>query len=568
MAMRFGPERRNTIPRADLSGHHGFTESRERSRRRSPSRLLWLAFAPICFPPILLADIQMPSAPQSNAPRLELLDAVRLTLEKDPAVQIQKKQLLIAQGAVESASGQFDPTFNAAISSGITRTPLSASQQVQNDLPAGFQVLQQESTTYQMGLNKEFRSGVSVGSSVAITRLADNANQQTPVNVSQVVFDINVPLLRGLGRTVAGAPERVAHLNADAAALDLRQTTAARVFNTVSAYWNCWAAERQVEVLRDSTNRSRRLLDDLTALVRASEFPSADLAQANADHEEKEADLLANEQQFSDARQALGLAMGLEKGELLHTPLPAPEFLEPPASLPTLGFVTDTWLQQTLLRRSDYQSALKAEQASAVLLVVARNGTKPQLDLNLQAGYTGLDAGPQFQRFPGALDPWSTPGPNLLGTLRLDLPIGRHAALGLLAQRDAARDQASIRSRDLARNIASSLENSLTELESVARELRRLDVAVQGCRQAVTNEMAKLKLGHSTVVDQITVADRCSNTLVKQIQARARYATAVVRLRYESGLLVPADRPLPASISSADLLTPLTFDGWPPPASH
>ena len=545
--MRFGPERRNAIPRADLHG--------------------WLVMALLGLPWPMMGEQSSASA-ALNPPRLGLLEAVKLTLEKDPVVQMQKKQILIAQGAAESAAGQFDTTFDTEITSGITRTPLTASQKIENGLPSSFQVLQQESTTYQMGLNKQLRSGVTLGSSVGITRLVDNANQQTPADVGQVVFDINVPLLRGLGRTVVGAPERVAHLNAEAAALDLRQTTATRVFNTVSAYWSCWAAEREVEVLRDSNERSRRLLDHLTELVKANEFAAADLAQAQADHEEKEADLLADEQQFYNARQALGLAMGLGTSELPGTPLPETNSLAPPNSLRTVGSLGDTWLRMSLQRRSDYQSALKAEQASVVLLVLAQNNVKPQLDLNLQVGYTGLDSGGQFQRFPGALDPWSTPGPNLLGTLRLALPIGNHAAQGVLAERDAARDQASIRSRDLARNIASALESSLMEMEAAVRELHRLDLAVQVSQKAVSNEIEKLQLGHSTVVDQIIVADRFSNTRLKRALASARYATAVVRLRYESGMLVPADVPMPASITSADLLTPLTFDGWPPPPNR
>ncbi len=547
MAMRLGPERGDAIPRTALC-----------------VRLLLVLLGS----PWQTAGDPSSAYPAPDPPRLGLIEAVKFTLENDPLVQMQKKQILVAQGAAESAAGQFDPTFNAGVGSGITRTPLTASQLAQNGLPTNFLVLQQESTTYQMGLNKQLRSGVTLGSSVAITRLTDNGNQEIPANVGQVVFDINVPLLRGLGRTVVDAPEDMARLNAEAAALDLRQITATRVFNTVSAYWSCWAAERQMEVLRESAGRSQRRLDDLNALVRAEEFPAADLAQARADHEEKEADLVADEQQFYDARQALGLTMGLRTGELPGTPLPATHFFAPPEAFETRGILGETLVPRSLQRRSDYQSALKTEQVSALALAVAHDNVRPQLDLNLQAGYTGLDSGGQFRRFPGGLDPWSTPGPNLLGTLRLTFPFGNHAARGLLAQRDAEREQASIHSRDLARNIAAALEGSLMQVEAAVHELQRLDLAVQNCQQAVDNETDKLKLGHSTVVDQITIADRFSNTRIKRILARARYATAVVRVRYESGLLIPADSPLPACITSADLTTPVTFEGRPPPPNR
>src|SRR6185369_12394197 len=116
---------------------------------------------------------------------------------------------------------------------------------------------------------------------------------------------------------------------------------------------------------------------------------------------------------------------------------------------------------------------------------------------------TGVDQGSQFQRFFGAIDPWLTPGPNVLGTLRLGFPIGNRSARGLLAQRNAALEQAMLRSDDLARNITSAVRTSLAQLESAVAEVNRLDVAFRSYKQAVTNEIDKLSLGRSTVLDQI-----------------------------------------------------------------
>ncbi len=492
--------------------------------------------------------------------RLLLIDAVRSTLQKDPNIQVQEQQVALTRGAAQGAAGQFDPVLDTAISAGRERTPLSNSQGPQDELLKGIEALKQDTVSYRLGLNKQFRSGITAGPAVQLSRVSDNANQEVAANVAQVVFVINVPLLRGLGRSAVEAPERAAKLNAEGADLDLRQITATRIFNTVAAYWNCLAAEKQLEVLRESAARTESLLTNLTELVRTGELPAADVDQADADLAEKQADVRAGEQDLYDARQTLGLALGLGSSQLASTPLPGEDFPTPPTAGVPRTVANDTLIQGCLKRRPDYQSSRKTELSTEALLVGARNNVKPQLDLNLQVGYTGLDEGNDYWRFFAAADPWATPGANVLGTLRLAFPIGNRAARGLLAQRVAAREQAALRSGDLGRTITSAVRSSLAQLESAVVEWRRLEASFKSYQKAVSSEAEKMTLGNSTVLDQITIADRWTSMRLKQIEVKARYAIAVVRVRYESGLLVSAQAPLPASIVSADLTNPPVFE--------
>jgi outer membrane protein TolC len=246
--------------------------------------------------------------------------------------------------------------------------------------------------------------------------------------------------------------------------------------------------------------------------------------------------------------------------------LPGEDFPSPPGKQPTTGVGDEAFVLGSLNRRADYQSSLKMEQANDTLLVAARNNVKPQLDFSLQAGYTAVDQGSEYWRFFSAADPWASPGANVLGSLRLTFPIGNRAAKGLLAQRSAALEQATLRSQDLARTITSAVRTSLAQLHSAILEWGRLELSFKNYQAAVTNEAEKMKLGNSTVLDQITIADRWTNMRLKQIQVKARYATAVVRVRYESGLLVSALTPTPAIIYSADLMTaPVLSGGNPSP---
>lgn len=496
-----------------------------------------------------------PKAPSPLPARLGLMEAVRNTLERDPNIQLQERQVDVAQGILENAAGQFDPTFDTALSQGWTHTLVPSNGRIGTSPRADLVTLVEDVTSYRLGLSKQLRSGPTIAPSLELTRLADNQDRQRAANMARVTFAFKVPLLRGAGAKAVAAGERAAKVQREAATLDLQYTIASRLFNTVNAYWNCLAAERDVQVLRESEANAWRLTNHLDQLIQAKEFPAAELQQALADYAEKSAARIAAEQQLFAARQNLGLALGLRADQLSTAPLPAedfPDLPEPTARPPTADA---SLVERSLARRADYQSALKGQVASETLLIAARNGVKPQLDLDLEAGYTGVEDGSQFRHYFGSLDPWLAPGPNLLASLRLGLPIGNHAARGLLLQRDAEYQQSLIRTRDLARTISSGIQVAVNDLTRAIEELRKLRQSVKMYERAVTNESLKLKLGSSTVLDQITIADRLAGTWLRQTAARARYAAALVRLRYETGLLVPLEATQSVTLTREDLVT-------------
>src|SRR5689334_5966834 len=61
----------------------------------------------------------------SAANGISLTDGIRETLEHDPYIQLQERQVQVAKGALGVASGQFDPALATALSQGVTRFPRS-----------------------------------------------------------------------------------------------------------------------------------------------------------------------------------------------------------------------------------------------------------------------------------------------------------------------------------------------------------------------------------------------------------------------------------------------------------
>jgi outer membrane protein TolC len=496
---------------------------------------------------------------------LGLLEAVRLTLEQDPSIKVQELQTHVAGGVLQEASGQFDVVLETALQRGLTRQPRTELERFtvgSTNLarPNLARVLVEDVTSYRLGASKQLRFGPALSTGVELTRFADNLGQRRAVNRANLNFVVNVPLLKGFGYGVADATERAARISYEAEVLDLHHLITARLLNTASAYWDCLAAQAQTNILHNTRTNAEYLVTAVKALIDAGEVAEAELQQVQADYAQKTAALIAGQQRLTRAQQDLAVAIG-RPVEQLPVPLVATDsFPLPVAQAAAPPFNGQTQLEPCLARRADYQAALKVQQAADILWRAARHNLKPQLDLQLEVGYAGLDEGSQFRRFYGALDPRDLVGLNTMGTLRLQWPIENNAARGLFVQREAAAQQSAIRAQDAARRISSGILVALDELQRAIEELGKATEAARYYEQAKDNERRKLEIGSSTVIDVITVADRWSSARLDEVAAQARYATALARVRFETGLLVSLATAPRGVLNLEDLITIPTAD--------
>lgn len=492
----------------------------------------------------------------SPAPeRIGLIEAVRLTLSRDPNIRIEEEHAEFAQGAVQRESGAFDLTFDTALSRGVLRVPRTELERLQISGRTNLSENASDLTNQRMGLTKQFRSGPSISTGVEINRLDDSLDQAA-VNRANVNFVLNIPLLKGFGASSKGAAERAARMGHEAALLDLTHVTTQRVLNTTTAYWNCLGAEQELYILRASAARADDLLSKVRQLVDAGELPAAELKQTGADVSEKRAAVNSAEQRFVQARHTFALAIGAEGEELSKTPLPVERWPQIDTNRIDLASYADQQtLDKSLMRRADYQAARKNGRAAEILETAARRDLKPQMDLTLEAGYAGLSEGSQFRRFYSSADPRAVDGPNAMATLRFVYPFGNQTAKGLLTQRKALRKQAGFKEQDLARNIRSSILVAFSELAQTREELVKARLAADLFDEAVRNEGEKLRIGTSTILDVINTADRLASAKTRATAALVRYGIVLARVRFETGLLLPAGTGARAGFNLEDFLT-------------
>lgn len=324
-----------------------------------------------------------------------------------------------------------------------------------------------------------------------------------------------------------------------ASLLQYRHTTTQLIQDTVTSYWNYVAAVGQLEELKKSESRAEDFVRMAKNLVQNDEWPGADLQQVIASFETKAALRIAGEQTVQEARQRLGLAMGLSFAEIDRLALPA----DP------LPFVPDSWaknltpaplVEQALTLRNDYLAYKETVEGDRLLLEFEKNGLLPDLDLELSAGYSGLDEGSGSAQFINSLGK-SVPGPSASAILSYKWPVGNNATQGRILQKDAIYRKDKIALEDISRNIGASIAMALSTMKNIITEADRIRQSIRMYETALKNERKKVLLGSSTFLDLIVVEDRLQEAIQNEVAARFRYAEALAQFRFETGQLLSGE---------------------------
>ncbi len=461
-------------------------------------------------------------------PGLGLLDAVRLTLARDPNIAISQVQVESARGALKIASSPFDPVLTSATSRSATNAPVSESD-------GQLTTLLNDTTSW----SQTFRNGTSIAPAFELNRTG--APGGSVVDTGTVSFRIRQPLLQGRGRGIADAAERSARHGLVASELDLRFATSQRVLTVASQYWQARAAQLNLDVLTSSEASAREVLANTRRLVEADETPAGELVQLEANLAAKESVRIDGERSLFAARQALGREIGLDQGEIATLPLPADPFpVIPPESPPPLA-AAGSLVEVALRHRADLRASRERQAGLDILVRAAENGLKPRLDLVFTPSYTGFKEGAGTFTFFSPLVS-NIPGVSSLLSLNLTWPTVSNLARGQLLQTRASQSQNSLGTDLTAKRIGADVPTALDAVRRNAQQLQKAREAVGLFERTVTNEEKKVRAGTSTLINLISQRDRLTSARQVEVSAQLSLALSLLDLRFQTGTLLAEER--------------------------
>jgi outer membrane protein TolC len=484
---------------------------------------------------------------QSGSPpdkQLGLFEALRSTLANQPLLHLQEQQVIANRGVSQQARGQFDTFLGSTFSQARVNNPLTLFDQQQAALLNIITDTQVSNiTTLNIEADKQYRNGIAVSGNLTMGRTTDNIYNIPGTNLSTLSFQVNVPLLRGRGRSVVAAQETAAGIELQASLLDLNQTISSLLSETANSYWNAVGAATSLKVAEGSEQRGKVYLDNVQALIDADRVPKAEVQQVKANLATRTATRISAEQNLIAARERLALAMGLGVDQMATVETPSEDF--PSDDAVALAAIDANSLQRyfdlAMARRADYLAAKTREKEQSTLVIAARNGTQPQLTLNLSSGYASLEEGTgvsDYFRSTGH----APRGPDATAGITYRFPPSNDAALGALTSAQSNLRQAQLHTLEASRNIMASVITAVAGVRNAILQLHKAQEAVGASQAALDGEREKYRLGAGQLVDVLTMEDRLTEAEGSQVSARLAYALALTQIRFATGTIVEPDK--------------------------
>jgi len=452
--------------------------------------------------------------------KLSVDDCVRLALEKNFTVQIQRFTVANARDSLEIAKATFDPTVALTSSRNFSQSSSTNSQL--NGAPAPVS----DTTNTRLGVTQEIATGGTVTVSTNLDRSSSNSsfNILNPAYSGNVTLAVSQPLLQGAGPSIARAAVERSQIGVTVANLNFQAQVLNVIQSTENAYYSLVYASEQYKVYQLSLDLAQKLLDEAQEKKRVGTATDVDVLQAQVGVATARRNVLQALQSLRDGNDALLALVG--QFQLDQTVVTA-GFDSFSGGIPLVTSVYDTAINH----QPDYLAAKIAIEQSQIDVRVAKSQRQPNLSVGGAVGYSGLDssASSVYQDIPKgdsylwqvnvALSfPWKFRG----DTARY------HQALNALAQQ-----QTSL--RQLEQNILVQVRSAVRSVETNSEGVKIAAVAADYSSKQYDLERARFDAGLATSRDVLQTQSDLENARVAELQARVTLQNSISALHRLEG---------------------------------
>ncbi len=508
-------------------------------RPATPLRIIALTFL---LMPALLASTAM----GAEHP-LTLDEAIRLALQKNEGLLIERESLAAAKANVSGAKGAYDPVLE--LDGGWSRSTEPVNSSFSG--ASGEQIAPEiESAEAGLGIRQLLPTGGSLSLRARGARETTDGifARLSPAYGTQAGVELRQPLLRDRAIDAARLSVRVAGAGRQQADASLRRTLSETVAAVEQAYWALTAARLGVGVREEAVRLADEQLGETRARVESGAVPETELAQPRAELERRRSELFAARETVARAENTLKLLILEDADEALWQAQIAPAESVAVEAAPVDVAAS---LQRALSLRPELDAVQAVVDRRRAETAFARDGVWPTLDAVVSYDRFGLagsrnPAGPNGDlpsNLEGSLgQSFETLGEGdydavrvalVLGlpirnrTARADAAVARHVERQ--AEADLTRLRKAIRAEVL--DAAAALETAGQRIEATraGREAAEVQLAAEGDRYGT---------GLSTNFLVLTRQNDLSRARLDEISALTDYRMARSEMARATGSLI------------------------------
>lgn len=450
---------------------------------------------------------------------LSLPECVRLALENNIDIAIERINPLISKAGITTARGAFDPNIQLDSSYTENNQPTVIDNGVGSTNKDG---------QYELSLNQPLAPGTEIGlvTSSANTTTTDNNFQDQ--YLSFIGARISQPLLRGFGTDINLAPIRIAQRGLRASNSAFVYRVEQIITNVSSSYYELLYNRGSVLAHQKALLLAEQLLADNKARADIGTMSPLDVSQANAEVAARRGDLLVAERAVLDQENFLKRLISSDMVNWLH------KRITPTTELPDKWFPPDSGrcIENGLKNRADLQESKELLEQNNIQVVLNKNQTLPTLNVSGSYGYNGLssDFGRSYSR--------ATSGDNAAWTIGalVSIPLGDRTDRGNLEAARARQDQAVLNVKKIEQDVIVQVDNAAGQVETNIERVKAARVAREFAEETLNAEQEKLTAGRSTSFVVLRLQRDLTDSRVTELRAIADLQESMAELSRVQGI--------------------------------
>jgi outer membrane protein len=478
--------------------------------------------------------------PGETVRRISIDEAVKLAMEQNLGIQIQRFDPPIQDTGVSLARSNWAPALSSTLSRNSNQQPttsiLSGTQPsvTTGTFAAGASLSQQlpwHGANYALNWNN------------ARFTTNDPTNTFNPRLSSNVSFQFQQPLLRNFQIDSIRQQVAVSRKVRDLSDIQLDSVVTQTLRNVRNAYWDLAYAIGNLKAQQDSLALSQQSLKDNQKRVEIGTMAPIDIVQAQAEVATNQSSVIVAEAAIKAAQdnlRALILAPGApDFWTVRFEPSDAPSFDARPLDL-------DAAVRNALDKRSDIRSAKNAMEQSDINVKFYDNQIKP--DVNAQVTYAAIGIGGTqqsggFNPFTGQTTPlqsvarsygsalgdvFSNAFPQWTFGVQVGYPLGANTAHANLARVKLEYDQAQTQLKNMELQVTQQVRAAARGVETTQQLVQSARASRELQERKLEAEEKKLAAGMSSPFFVVQAQRDLSLARTVEIKAIADYNKALV----------------------------------------
>jgi outer membrane protein TolC len=475
---------------------------------------------------------------------LTIEDAVKLALDRNLDIAVQRLNPEINDLGVATARAIFFPSLTSTVLTQGTTTPST------NSIAGGSAAapITTDAANWNGGLAQNLKwGGGNYNLSLNNTRSTSTSTLSlyNPSYQPLWTAQFTQPLMRNFRTDVNRQQLQITKLNRDISDVQLKSTITNTVSNVRNAYWDYVFAVQSVDVAKESLNLANKQVEDNQTRVQVGTMAPIDVVQAQAQAASALQNLVVAQATMRTSELALKrlIVNGTQDPNWNATLDP----VDRSAEFRPEEIDLDAALRRALSQRTDLLTAQKDVQINDVTLKYLDDQTRPQADLVANYGLTGLGGTQLIRQGSGVgtstnLVTGTIPGgygdslssifngsyPRWTVQLNFSYPLGLSAQSASVARARVQLNQVQAQLKQIELQIATDLTNQAVTIRGNAERVQAAQAARELAQKQLDAENSKFAVGMSTNYFVITAQNQLSTAQNNELQAILNYRKSLV----------------------------------------